>query len=283
MDQPHAWSFWVLSTLRLPTDKLTRLRLLLDQWGERRACRRKELESLVGLLNHACKVVRAGRSFLRRIDLLHDPPRNRQTIRLNTGFRADLAWWQTFVTRWNGVSFLPPPLHRPAVEMASDASGSWGCGAWHQAMWFQLQWDARAQDLPIAVKELIPIVIAGALWGPDWAGHQVHCHCNNQAVVACLRSRTSKHKGIMHLLRTLVFVEAHFRFQLVPTYINTRANHLVDALSRNDHLSFLSKVPRAHNHPSPIPQDLLNLVMDPRADWTSQLWRRLFNNTLRRV
>ena len=167
-------------TLRLPTYKLTRLRLLLDQWGERRACRRKELESLVSLLNHACKVVRAGRSFLRRmIDLLHDPPRN-----------------------------------------------------------------------------------------------------SYQAVVACLRSKTSKHKGIMHLLRTLVFVEAHFHFQFVPTYINTHANHLADALSRNDHLSFLSKVPQAHNHHSPIPQDLLNLVMDPRADWTSQLWRRLFNDTL---
>ena len=58
--------------LRLPQDKLQRLHSLLSQWGDKRVCSRKELESLIGLLNHACKVVRTGRSFLRRmIDLLH--------------------------------------------------------------------------------------------------------------------------------------------------------------------------------------------------------------------
>ena len=73
--------------LRLPADKLQRVRVLLRQWGARRTCTRKELESLIGLLNHACKVVRAGRSFLRRmIDLLHSvnrPPNPPVPIRLN--------------------------------------------------------------------------------------------------------------------------------------------------------------------------------------------------------
>ena len=58
--------------LRLPTDKLQHLQALLRDWGARRSCTRKELESLIGLLNHACKVVRSGRAFLRRmLDLLH--------------------------------------------------------------------------------------------------------------------------------------------------------------------------------------------------------------------
>ena len=53
-------------SLRLPRDKLTRIQDTLDTWRERKVCRRKELESLVGLLHHACKVIRPGRSFLRR-------------------------------------------------------------------------------------------------------------------------------------------------------------------------------------------------------------------------
>ena len=58
--------------LRLPDSKLPRLKTLLQQWGTKRVCRRRGLESLIDLLNHACKVVRPGRSFLRRlIDLLH--------------------------------------------------------------------------------------------------------------------------------------------------------------------------------------------------------------------
>ena len=50
--------------LRLPQDKLERLQSLLQQWGSKRTCSRTELQSLIGLLNHACKVVRSGRSFL---------------------------------------------------------------------------------------------------------------------------------------------------------------------------------------------------------------------------
>lgn len=58
--------------LRLPTEKLECLRSLLHHSGDRLACSCKELKSLVGLLNHACKVVRSGRTFLRRtINLLH--------------------------------------------------------------------------------------------------------------------------------------------------------------------------------------------------------------------
>ncbi len=116
--------------LRLPQDKLQRLVDLLHQWANRRSCTRKELQSLIGLLHHACKVVRSGRSFLRRmIDLLHavhHPPNSKNPIRLNTGFWADLAWWQEFIIEWNGVSFLQPPSHLPSTELHSDASGSWG-------------------------------------------------------------------------------------------------------------------------------------------------------------
>lgn len=156
----------VAGELRLPT--------LLAQWGDRRACTRKELESLIGLLCHACKVVRSGRAFLRRMfDLLHSvrlPPNSATPIRFNLGFRSDLAWWREFIPAWNGVSFLPPPAHLPRTEMASDASGSWGAGAWHGAAWFQLQWDPSSQGLSIAEKELIPIVLACEAWGSSWQG-----------------------------------------------------------------------------------------------------------------
>ena len=40
----------------------SRLQALLRQWGDRKVCSRKDLESLVGMLNHSCKVVRAGKT-----------------------------------------------------------------------------------------------------------------------------------------------------------------------------------------------------------------------------
>ena len=114
------------------------------------------------------------------------------------------------------------------------------------------------------------------MWGNSWQGHQVLCHCDNMVIVACLRSRTSRNKGIMHLLRCLVFVEAFHQCYLQPEYINTRANHLADDLSRNDAHSFLSKVPEAEPQPTQVPLPLLDLLLDPQADWISQPWLHRF-------
>ena len=61
----------ITQTLSLPDDKLERLQHLLTAWGDKTHCTCRELQSLIGILNHACKVVRPGRSFIRRmLDLL---------------------------------------------------------------------------------------------------------------------------------------------------------------------------------------------------------------------
>ena len=167
----------VAGELRLPREKLQRVKTLLNEWGDKRVCRRRDLESLVGLLNHVCKVVRPGRSFLRRmIDLLHTRtsrtahPSAATPIRLNREFRADLAWWQSFVEDWNGIFFLSTLQYLPVFHVAS---GTWGCGAWHGLMWFQVKWSDTTTRLPIAVKELLPILIGCTIWGAHWSSHRV--------------------------------------------------------------------------------------------------------------
>ena len=272
----------VQGQLRLPLDKLRHLLTTVQSWQCRRTCTRKELESLIGLLNHACKVVRSGRSFLRRmLDLLHAvhrPPNSTIPIRLNLSFRSDLAWWLTFLPTWNGISYLFPPNKLPQCHLTTDASGSWGCGAWHLSSWFQLQWSLESQDLTIAEKELIPIILACAAWGQRWGRTQVICHCDNQVVVTALQSRTSKAKGIMHMIRCLAFIEARLECSLRAMYVSTQDNDLADDLSRNNLSSFLSKMPTADRYPTAISQPLLNLLLDHQADWMSPTWTAQFRS-----
>ena len=40
----------------------------------------------------------------------------------------------------------------------------WDYGAVSGSKWLQLQWPAIVMDLPISVKELIPVIVAAALW-----------------------------------------------------------------------------------------------------------------------
>ena len=269
----------VAGELRLPDDKLQQLRSLLQRWGSRRACRRRELESLIGILNHVCKVVRPGRSFLRRLmDLIHQTGN-----RLNNACRADIAWWTEFTPSWNGISFLCPPHSLQVVECTTDASGSWGCGAWHNTSWFQVPWENRAGNLSIAAKELVPIILACAAWGRSWHACRIRCNCDNQVVVAALRSRSSRHQGVMHLLRCLIFVEAQIGCQLWGVYIDSHSNHLADDLSQDNLFSFLSKMSAADSQSTPTCPQLLSLLLNPQADWVSEQWRHQFSVIFSRV
>ena len=162
------------------------------------------------------------------------------------------------------------------VEMVSDASGSWGCGAYWHPHWFQIQWSPRALPLPIAVKELLPLVVAVAVWGPAWAQTRVRCHCDNQSVVHDIRTRTSRHPHMMHLLRCLFFLEAQHQLEVSCVHIPGVLNDLADDLSRNHLPSFLHKVPESNPGPTGISQQLIDLLMDPSDNWLSPTWTSRF-------
>ena len=124
---------------RLPEQKLLALRDLIQSWLPRRWCNRRELESLIGHLHHAAKVVWPGRTFLRRmIDLLCCFRRRDHPIRLNHEFKLDLQWWQQFLSSWHGVGFwlFPGMSAATDLEVTSDAAGSVGFGAYSQGQWF---------------------------------------------------------------------------------------------------------------------------------------------------
>ena len=113
----------VRGELRLPTDKLQRLLSAVDMWLSKKVCTRRELESLIGTLQHACKVIKPGRSFLRRaIALLSVAKRRHHHIRLNTDFQSDMMWWKVFASHWNATAVIIQK-GTPDVTITSDASG----------------------------------------------------------------------------------------------------------------------------------------------------------------
>ena len=88
--------------------------------------------------------------------------------------------------------FFPPK--EPSVEVLSDASGSFGCGGfWAAHGWFQVQWQESWLAIHITAKELLPIVIASALWGHRWTQQRVRFRSDNSAVVCLLNSLQKLH------------------------------------------------------------------------------------------
>ena len=153
--------------IRLPQEKLERLMATINHWLGWKACKKRELQSVAGLLQHASTVIRPGRCFVHRvykaIALAADPE---HWIHLNVDFRSDIMWWHVFAQEWNGSSMLwnYSQVH-PDIRVYSDAAGNWGCGAWSMSCWLQVGWSGSLQEDMIHVKELIPIIFAAAVWG----------------------------------------------------------------------------------------------------------------------
>ena len=196
----------ITQTARLPQEKFDATLTMLQQLATKKTCTRRELESLVGSLHHACKVVHPGRTFLRRmINLLCGIRRQDHPICLNLEFRRDLAWWLQFFGEWNGVSFFLTPSFNclPDFHVSSDTAGALGYGAIFRSAWFYGAWPPEFQLDSIAFKELFPIVVAAHLWGNQWSRLRVEFICDNASIVAVLNSGTSRDSRVMHLVRCL--------------------------------------------------------------------------------
>ena len=266
--------------IHLPEDKLVRLCQLLEDWGNRKATRKKDLLSLIGHLQHAARVVRQGRSFFRRlIDLASVVNRLDSFVRLNIAARSDIIWWKNFAHQWNGTSMLYSySFQHPQIHVYSDASGFWGCAAFTGTAWFQFQWPLSGIDSHISAKEMIPVVIAAMVWGKTWQGLSICFHSDNTAVVALLNSGSVRDDSLMHLMRCLSFVAAKFNFIFSSTHIRGLDNVLADALSRNNASLFLSLFPQAQRRPVPLPRAISDLLVVEKPDWTSQDWIKLWNS-----
>lgn len=269
--------------LRLPHAKLVELRTLIRSWLGRKACSKRELQSLTGKLQHACKVVKPGRSFLRRMfELLGGIRKAHHQVRLNLSFRSDLVWWDTFLESWNGVSVLRRQ-RSPDQHLFTDAAGSFGCGGLWNGNWFQHQWSEAFKRERIAQQELLPIVIACMLWGHRWQGQHICCHCDNAAVVQVINSGYSTDKQLMRLIRCLFFVTAYWQLSVRAVHIAGEGNTAADAISRGNMAVFFQVVPGACQSPTPIPPAVLGLLVDQQPDWLSPAWAQLFRNYLQQV
>ncbi len=270
--------------VRLPQEKLQSLKALLGSWRGRKACRKRDLLSLIGSLTHACRAVRPGRSYLRRlIDLSTMAKRLDQFVRLNRDARADLEWWNVFMGEWNGTAMmLADPCKNPQIILTSDASGNWGCGAHTGDQWFMLPWMGTIRNAHITVKELAPVVIASLLWGREWRGKAVLVYCDNSAVVGIINSGVSKNPLAMQLRRCLAFIAATRDLNIRAVHIRGASNMAADALSRDNLARFRTCCPQAQLQGTPVPSDILDALLLREPDWLAREWIEMWSSTVAR-
>ena len=260
----------------LPAERLADLQHLLMEWSRlpTESASVRQLQSLTGMLNFACAVVRPGRFYLRRI--INHTSRLEALIRqggadgsrIRAGVHApfkltqavldDIAWWAEFLPRWDGVSLLYELDWERAerIELFTDACKD-GYGAMFGSAWFAGAWSPeqmasaqRRTRYSMPFLELHALVQAAATWGPLWRGKKIIFRCDAHAAVQAIAACRSRDPGMMHLLRTLSTIACDHGFDFRCEHIAGVSNVAADLLSRygGDSVQFRAACPDADQH-----------------------------------
>ena len=240
----------MLLEMRLPSDKLVKLREVLKWFQGQRKVTKKKLQQLGGYLAHFSKVVKGGRIFSRRIyDMLKIIKKPYYKIRLNGEFRQDVQWWSNYAEQFNGKSKILGKF-APLYSVYSDAS-LWGFSAVCSMHWligtfvpsdvltvqqllghhfcFVPDWISESH---INVREMWAVTAAAICWGSHWKNSSILFITDNCSVQTALSTGKSLCKGIMTLLRLLFWLSVENNFEYHSVYIRSGDNILADTLSR---------------------------------------------------
>ena len=222
----------------------------LNKWLNRRLCSKRQLLSLIGKLIFIARVVRSGRTFVRRmINLSKKVKHLHHRIRLNRDFRDDVKWWLHYLPSWNGISFFYETnwSNNADLELYTDASDV-GIGCYFKGAWIMQSFDNnnhKFAENSINWRELYAVVVAVATWGHMLASKKVLFHCDNMSIMYILKSGVSKDAKLMTLVRALFYMCAKHNIEISSVYVSSTDNGLADSLSRLDIDRFRILAPNA--------------------------------------
>ncbi|XP_078537286.1 uncharacterized protein LOC144823027 [Lissotriton helveticus] len=245
---------------RLPVAKVKEMSAFIHLvLGERKVVL-KTVQKLLGYLNFACRVVRAGRTFCRRLGLsMSGASLPHHRVRITTAVRADLTVWLRFLQDFNGVSlFFADEDMVWQVQLFTDASGAHGFGIFWEGRWCAAGWPAHWKDQgrSIAFLELFPLLVALHLWGDEFQNRSVLFHVDNLAVVHLVNHQKARDLRVLRLLRAFMLRCLQLNIVFKARHVPGTSNCIADSLSRFQWSEFRKLAPGADLAPTPIPQSL---------------------------
>ena len=79
---------------------------LIAQWQTKHRCLKRDLQSLLGHINHAASVIGLGHKCLQGlVDILPSMATPHHRVRRNAQAHTEIQWWCIFMEHWNSISF----------------------------------------------------------------------------------------------------------------------------------------------------------------------------------
>ncbi len=252
------WFDTISMTMSIPPDKLCKALTLIDNLLQATKSTLRGIQCLTGLLNFLTRVIKCGRVFLRRLyDLTKGPSIPTRIVRITEEARRDLRAWKVLLQNFNGTKIISPVnWELPDWRLYSDASGS-GFAAIFGSHWIQGTFPPEWKDMSIALKELVPVYLAMAIWFPFFISKNVLFNVDNISVVYILQSQSSPDVQIMSLVRKMVVITMLNDITIGSAHIAGKHNVIPDHISRFQVHKARQLAPWLDQDQTPIPLKLL--------------------------
>lgn len=223
-------------TLRLADDKVEEIRGELREWLHKSSCSLIEMQSLIGKLNFASSVVRAGRVFMARLINTLKNKKSNQSCRINLGenIRSDIRWWIEHVSLNSGVAMMVNQKWEKVDSAWSSDSSESGIGAWTKkgALFFHLELPEDWVSMDINAKECLALMVAARKWIRLFRGKRILVQCDNQSTVCVINSGVAHQTFLQACLREIYHICGLHSTEIRALWIKSVDNGLADCLSR---------------------------------------------------
>ena len=218
----------------LPSSKLDDIKACLHNFQRKKHATKRQLQSLAGKLNYAARVVRGGRTFLRRLlNAINSLRLSHHKIRLRGALMDDIKWWEEYMDYFNGkAKCIKSYVNSKSV--LTDACPVAG-GAYHDGDIYYTQWSCDYPDLtsaPINYKEAMMAAISIIRWAPRLANSSVYLYSDNKCTVSIINKCASRNVKVMESLRQMFWLSADYNFHVKAVYIPGENHILADTVSR---------------------------------------------------
>ncbi|VDI62543.1 Hypothetical predicted protein [Mytilus galloprovincialis] len=223
--------------VRIPQDKLLKLKSLLEPILLNKKITHKDLESVV--------------------------------VRINIDPREDAKIWLIFLEHFNGDCYLSENtwITNETLHLYTDSCGNsdLGCGAYFDGKWAQYKWPEAWSNMPImrdiTFLELVPIVLAMFIWASNFQNRKILFRIDNMALVSIINKRTAKSKRVMAFIRPLVLFTMQHNIQFKAQHIDGCKNEIADSISRFQLKRFRELAPGAESVPENNPEEFRDLIL----------------------
>ena len=267
--------------MSIPPEKVAEVREEISLWLKRSSASKKLLQQLLGKLLWVSKCVRFSRGFIGRLlsqlQTMH-PLADNKRVKLSTGSRQDIVWWDRYLRRFNGIEMLYQTdplglsldqlLDTQAMVNCGDAcmtgGGSYfGSEYWSRPFPTWLQGD----DVPIHLKEFYVVLASAWLWGEQWEGSLVYIFCDNVAVVQVLERERPRDPKMLELLREFLYIVCTRKFTPVFRRVNTLDNSTADFISRYHDYDKIANHFQSENLPMRTPVTAPDYLFTLHSNW----------------